>query len=130
MKARVLTGVLALLVAVVGGAVFYLWRSNYSASALVMRQVRAALVDPESARFQDVRAFSETKAGCGVVNAKNRMGGYIGNTRFVALPDGNVIFEPQSDDGTGALEVQLERAKQVLAFLNIAVANCPEAPAR
>lgn len=61
------------------------------------RQVTEQLVDSESARFEDVVAQKTTmdtpttvrpiqpgeEAVCGWVNAKNRMGGYVGNERFL-----------------------------------------------
>jgi hypothetical protein len=46
------------------------------------------LVDPESARFRNLRSAKHIKTGtllvCGEVNAKNRFGGYIGYTPFMA----------------------------------------------
>lgn len=49
-------------------------------------QVREALADPESATFRNLSYHAATKAVCGEVNAKNRMGGFVGFTRFYALP--------------------------------------------
>lgn len=40
------------------------------------------LIDPSSAQFRDVRWNDETV--CGEVNAKNRMGGYVGFKQFYA----------------------------------------------
>ncbi|MBB3348340.1 SHOCT domain-containing protein [Sphingomonas sp. BK069] len=68
--------------------------------------LRARLVDPESARIEWPRGFlygswkpilSKRIEGywtCGLVNARNRMGGYTGSTAFVVVmdPDGNVLF--------------------------------------
>ena len=55
---------------------------------------------PASARFDYV---ATTKAAvCGTVNAKNRMGGYVGAARFIAPRDGGrvLIFQeaPSIDD--------------------------------
>jgi hypothetical protein len=47
------------------------------------RNVREHLVDPSSAQFESVRENPKTGAVCGFVNAKNRMGGYVGATPFV-----------------------------------------------
>jgi hypothetical protein len=43
------------------------------------------LTDPESARFDDLfRVQSDSgEAVCGMVNSKNRMGGYVGATGFI-----------------------------------------------
>jgi hypothetical protein len=127
MNRTVVKGCLALVaVAVVSSASYYLWESRYSGSARVMNQVRVALVDPESARFQDVRAYPETNGGCGLVNARNRMGGYTGFTRFIALSGGEVIFGPLGDDGTGTAQARLDLAEKELAFIKRALVTCPD----
>lgn len=62
------------------------------------------LNDPESARFGD--SFQSTRdksAWCGTVNAKNRMGGYVGATRYVARVGiysgiSDVAFEDDSEN--------------------------------
>lgn len=64
----------------------------------VKRRVSAALIDPDSAIFNDIH-HGDYQA-CGFVNAKNRMGGYIGKKRFVTVrhvTDNNPLltdFEP------------------------------------
>ncbi len=45
--------------------------------------IRRAMRDPESVRFRNVRAFGSTGAVCGLYNAKNGYGGYVGETPFV-----------------------------------------------
>ncbi|KZC80925.1 hypothetical protein AYR46_08395 [Sphingobium yanoikuyae] len=47
-----------------------------------MAGVRHSLKDPESARFEGLQAYSEARVACGKVNAKNSMGGYVGNEEF------------------------------------------------
>ncbi|WP_374472184.1 hypothetical protein [Arenimonas sp.] len=47
------------------------------------REVRRNLIDPSSAEFESVYQNSNTGAVCGLVNAKNRMGAYVGATPFV-----------------------------------------------
>ena len=65
----------------------------------VQKAVQARLVDPESARFGPRVAVSARERGkdvkvvCGYVNARNRMGGYVGDQSYIA------IFE---DGGWGA----------------------------
>jgi hypothetical protein len=44
--------------------------------------VKKLLNDPESARFSEVKAGKQQGDVCGMVNAKNRMGGYVGDTPF------------------------------------------------
>jgi hypothetical protein len=46
--------------------------------------VKNLLSDPESAQFQRIKQSGKDKdVWCGEVNAKNRLGGYVGYTRYV-----------------------------------------------
>jgi hypothetical protein len=116
---------LFMLLLVVGAASYFIWSMYFSNAAQVMNQVKGALNDPDSAKFSDVAYFSGTKAGCGSVNAKNRMGGYFGYTRFIALPNGEVRFEPQDSIDTGTSERKIEAMEKGLAFLKLLIDNCP-----
>ena len=49
------------------------------------REVRRNLIDPTSAIFESVYENHKTGAVCGFVNAKNRMGAYVGANPFVYL---------------------------------------------
>ncbi|WP_139150920.1 hypothetical protein [Halofilum ochraceum] len=63
--------------------------------------VRDALVDPESARFGNMVAGAKNDGSiyvCGMVNAKNRMGGYSGATPFIGMILSNGQFAPVSLD--------------------------------
>ena len=44
--------------------------------------VKSMLNDPDSAQFSDMRPGKFDGDVCGFINAKNRMGGYVGATRF------------------------------------------------
>lgn len=67
------------------------------------QQVLAELNDPLSAQFRNERFFSDWTADgsamCGEVNAKNRMGGYVGFRTFTALP-GYVKIDSESSMAT------------------------------
>jgi hypothetical protein len=72
--------------------------------AEVKRVVSAKLKDPGSAKFGEIRASVDNRGSvgiCGIVNAKNSHGGYIGNHPFAAiLADGkvaHVIMDSPSD---------------------------------
>lgn len=55
------------------------------AKALLQRK----MIDPESARYTDVfkvKTASEGDVVCGIVNSKNRMGGYVGGKGFIYEP--------------------------------------------
>ncbi len=57
---------------------------------LAKRSVEARLLDPESARFGSVWAGGDSQfVACGMVNSKNRFGGYTGEQFFVAM--GSVV---------------------------------------
>lgn len=62
--------------------------------------VRHELADPDTAKFRGVRISSNwTPAGgmaCGEVNARNRLGAYVGFQKFVVMADGLRIL---GDDG-------------------------------
>ena len=75
-------------------------------------------------RFRNVKVFSDGEVGCGFVNSKNRMGGYVGETTFVALP-GRIEFEPPPVDEGASLERKVQQQQKVVAFLEVAVKNCP-----
>jgi hypothetical protein len=61
------------------------------------------LTDPESARFTDLfKSSGATPVVCGMVNSKNRMGGYGGATGFVYIPPENLavlMFNGEADPG-------------------------------
>lgn len=68
--------------------------------------VAGRLVDPESARFRNIddRRHEAASGVCGEIDSRNRLGGYVGWTRFFARkPDGtdqwDVYFEDNEDTG-------------------------------
>ena len=63
--------------------------------AAIQEGVKAALKDPESARFGDIKAGQRSNGDvvvCGWVNAKNSFGGYIG-----MVPFNGILADPSSD---------------------------------
>lgn len=59
--------------------------------------IKQRLIDADSAKFQN------QKGDCGEVNSKNRMGGYVGFSRYIAKPDISLVVietekEPISPD--------------------------------
>ena len=62
------------------------------------KAVRNILNDPNSAIFSNMSAGAEKGSVCGLVNAKNRMGGYVGATPFFYRANGQVaILSAPSD---------------------------------
>lgn len=51
--------------------------------------LKQELFDPSSAEFRNVRVTSLLDAVCGEVNAKNRMGGYVGFRHFQVITIGD-----------------------------------------
>jgi len=49
----------------------------------VKKAVRESLVDPDSAKFGSVKYSKNGEAACVTVNAKNRMGGYTGDSQII-----------------------------------------------
>lgn len=79
-------------------------------SAAIEREARAGLVttlnDAASARFEGVRVVEgkterEPKILCGLVNAKNQMGAYVGFRRFVVeRGTGFAVVSPDAGAGS------------------------------
>lgn len=60
--------------------------------------VRANLFDGASAQFSDTNYYENTNYVCGQVNAKNRLGGYVGPKRFiVSLKEKSNYFDPDRE---------------------------------
>jgi hypothetical protein len=108
------------------GAGYYFWEREYSPTAKGIKVLRSGLFDPESAQFQDVKHFSTTGATCGLVNAKNRMGGYVGFTRFVVRKDGEVLLDPTDDSKSDDPLQRLDAINKKIVFLQMAAVDCTE----
>lgn len=80
--------------------------------ALAEEAIRSKLSDPQSAQFQWPYNFRLGPVGywtCGLVNAKNMMGGYVGATFFsVVVKDGRVV-NSQIADGRDHIAFGCER---------------------
>jgi hypothetical protein len=87
--------------------------------------IRAQLIDPESARFTWDHGFREggfkpflTRrwygyVTCGLVNSRNRFGGYVGRSRFVVVIDNDRVMYSEIGGAGGAdlVSAACERAK-------------------
>jgi hypothetical protein len=89
----------------------------------VEAEVRARLKDPESARFTSVTWNPEKKAGCGYVNAKNSMGGYVGSKHFVLLRGGYFEFEPEDRD-VGSIDERIDVARKRVKYFQMVEEFC------
>jgi hypothetical protein len=104
--------------------VFVLVGLAYAGSDLYQKKVITDKVaqlmnDPESAKFENIKHYSKSKATCGWVNAKNRMGGYGEKRPFIVFQDGEVRIAPQRD-------LSDFKADDENKYMELLVANCPE----
>lgn len=81
-KTILIATVAVIALAAAGGA--YYWQQTRSPMAIAKKVVLAGLHDPDSAIFENFRQSTKSPAyWCGAVNAKNRLGGYVGFQNFV-----------------------------------------------
>ncbi len=126
MTNKKLQWVVAAVAAVIAGtASSYVWQTRFSPTAKIQTLVKSRLNDPESAMFSDVKYFPDTGGGCGFVNARNRMGGYVGNFQFTVDRSGTVEFEPADPSPSTSAEEKLAVINTQLAFYDVVEANCP-----
>ena len=73
--------------------------SGDSAEVAKMKSiVKNVLIDGESAQFSDLKYYKSTNFGCGFVNAKNKLGGYVGKKKFIVSLEQNAAdIDPDRD---------------------------------
>ena len=94
MNPRIRKIALLIVVFITAVAGYLLWNRQYAPEARIYTKVRMTLTDPESAQFRNFRTNASTGVSCGEVNAKNKLGGYVGFKKFLAAADGSVALEP------------------------------------
>ncbi|GEM71004.1 hypothetical protein SAQ01S_07700 [Sphingomonas aquatilis NBRC 16722] len=91
---------------------------DYDLRARMEEAVKGHLKDPESAQFSDVSYYSERNLACGMVNAKNSLGGYTGPKAFAYI-EGDAYSTEWGADHNKFLranhECLAERIKQLRA---------------
>jgi hypothetical protein len=79
--------------------------------AAIQSAVKARLKDGDSAKFAEIR-LGKSNAGatvaCGVVNAKNGYGGYIGYQAFMVQLDSSEAWVRELDDPTRYAQAKAE----------------------
>lgn len=63
--------------------------ASYRPMSLATDRVAEELLDPESAKFRNVRIVGN--AVCGEVNGKNKLGGYVGYQSFIYFLDSESV---------------------------------------
>lgn len=109
---KVFLGVLAPLALATATAI------NYYPHFKAKNAVRGMLNDPESAQFEGLFSNRKTGSVCGYVNAKNRMGGYVGKQLFIVSSNGEVDFD------TATIDEKLKRLDANEKFTNPLMAKC------
>lgn len=66
------------------------------------------LADPYSAQFEHLRNVHRAPetAVCGTVNAKNALGAYVGQHRFIFINTSGLMVEPAPDGDAGLFDVE------------------------
>jgi len=54
-------------------------------------KVLERLTDPASAQFRKLKLLQDNKGLCGEINAKNKLGGYVGFSAFAVDPSGKTV---------------------------------------
>lgn len=120
--------VVPVVVLALAAASYFVWKAWFSPAAKLTAQVRSTLTDPDSARFESVRINPQSGVACGSVNAKNKLGGYVGSVRFMVSSDGAVIFEPRDPTGNESASDLIGLATKRLDFLVAHRKNCEPSP--
>ena len=107
---------------------YFAWHELFSPEAKLQSNVRRALTDPESARFEGVHINRQSGISCGRVNAKNKLGGYSGFVRFLVSAAGTVVFEPKDPTGTETASELIGLAGRKIDFLVGHKNACPDSP--
>lgn len=83
-------------------AAFLLAYRHFVLVGPILDNVRETLTDPDSAQFRNLQVYGDGLPGdtvvCGEVNAKNRLGGYVGFRHFRAGWGPNEVeFDPEGE---------------------------------
>ncbi len=102
----------------VGASYWFLW-PIHRAESLVRKQ----LIDPDSAKFNDVVLNRSKGSVCGYVNSKNKFGGYTGKTPFAVAENGDVYFDP-GELPTRVPGITLDQLTAGLKALDFLIDHC------
>ena len=88
-------GISVLSLFLIAGAAWYIIQVR--PVEIAKKLVSDLLIDKESARFGEVVYNRNSSSVCGYVNAKNKMGGYVGEKQFM-VSEGKARIEPNTPD--------------------------------
>ena len=108
---------------------------------LAEAEVRGRLIDPESARIEWLGGFYKGKLkmffkpategyiACGTVNAKNRMGGYVGASAFITVVDyDRVLYAELDGSSPGEVAMRCNQAIQGGLIPALPASDAPDTP--
>lgn len=122
-KNQKITAALAAAILVAGlGSAYWFWWPIHRAESMVLKR----LIDPDSAKFDEVTVNRSTGAVCGFVNSKNKFGGYTGNTLFGVSKNGEVHIDRGDPQSVGTAEMNISALNEHIAMLEFFIANCPK----
>jgi len=119
--------VAAIIASAASGGMYYRvieWPKNRA-----INDVRERLKDPDSAKFREVHYNRNNGVACGLVNAKNSMGGYVGDRRFIVRAGGYVELEPDAPSSYESDSAKLEKLSELRRFLSSTKIDCLGEPA-
>ena len=117
---QVAFGVTAILLIGLAG---YAWWT-YAPTVQVRQRVKERLYDADSAKFSNVTFNADKGAGCGQVNAKNRMGGYTGFTHFILFADGSMQFQPEPPADDANIDKKIEVGGKRIVYAHLVAGYC------
>lgn len=102
------------LVVILAGCSFVESTLHYFEISEAKKAVLENLVDPDSAKFKDVSYISDHQLGwcvVGLVNSKNRMGGYTGYQPFAYIKNGQLKIGERVDEFIRFAKFRIEESK-------------------
>ena len=121
----ILATVVVTLIAVAGAGSWVWWRSH-TPKALARELVRSQFKEPHAVRFASLREDQGSKAVCGLLQTRNGAGEFVHKSRFVVLPDGQLLLEPGNNVANHLKKIELVSAEQAQVFVRRNAEFCPE----
>lgn len=124
MRANKLAAYLAIMAALaIGGSILAVRIKPING---VEQAVKSMLKDPDSAAFSLVKVYPDTGAACGMVNAKNSLGGYVGSWPFVFVPGKGATLPPDEAGSSASTAEQIQALTARIEFIQLIASNCPD----
>lgn len=123
MRAKLISAISVTLLAIAIGGY---WYTQVRPENEAKDAVRQLLTDPASAQFRNVERNAKTGLWCGEVNSKNKLGGYVGFSKFVVKPDKTAQLSPNDQPMPDKASEIIVHAGEVLDFIRLVQEQCPK----